>query len=967
MTRRRLLRIAGGLLALNSGYLLAAGGASLFHAAQILLHPLLGIAALKVTLWAWRSSVGPALRADPLRPLWFLAGGVLAATGLALLLFGSTPATRPLLWTHLAAAAGLTALVARRRLLLAPLLAAASIAAGGFLRDFLPAPGPLLNAGLPPATMAGEAMGGADGPFFPSAAKTAHGGPIPEDFFLESETCGRCHADITEQWSESAHRFASFNNPWYRRSVEYMQSVVGVTPSKWCAGCHDHAVLFSGLMDRPLAEIVDLPAASAGLACVSCHAVTRVENTAGNAGFVIEYPEMHDLAASGEPLLRALHDLVLHLDPEPHRQAFLKPLHTGDSSAFCSTCHKVHLDEPVNDYRWLRGFNSYDNWQASGVSGEGARSFYYPAEPRTCADCHMPAVAGEDPAAPDGLVRSHRFAAANTALPTHFGLDTQLQAVRDFLAAGQVTVDLFALTRDDESPETAGPGEAAPAGADPLALASTFAVGEEAAAAPSRYAPAGSPGTLTAPLDEAGETLRPGETVRVDVVVRTRNLGHFFPSGTVDAHDVWLEFRADDQGGRPFFWSGFLGDGENPADPAGGDAAGGAAGEADESATDAPVEPSAHFFRSLLLDARGNPINKRNAWAARSALYLSQVPPGAAHTVRYRLRVPEDAQGPVTLTARLHYRKFQWWHTQWAFRGRAEAPTPATVAAGYDDRDWWFDEAAAAPVVPVVEMASATVVLPTAEPDAGATGAETESPADAEAEEGAEEGAEDDAEGDSGSALAQALRFNDYGIGMLLAGDLRAAEAAFAEVARRAPGYADAFVNQARVRVQEGDPEGALAVLDRAFALDPTLPRARFFAAMALKALGRYDEAEEHLRGVLAAFPRDRVANNQLGRLHFLRRDFAAAVEVFEGTLRIDPEDLEAHYNLMLSAQGLGDADRAARHRDLYLRFKADESAEFLTGDYRRAHPDDNNERLPIHEHRNALRPARNGPAAGTP
>lgn len=936
MTRRRLLLAAGGLLALNSGYLLAAEGASLFHAAQILLHPVLGIAAFKLALWGWKS-LGPALRADPLRSLFLLSGGVLGLTGLCLVVFGSTPATRPLLFAHLAAAAGLAALLARRRLLLAPLVAGAAIALGGGLRELLPAPGPLLNAGLPPATMAGEAMGGADGPFFPSAAETAHGGLIPEDFFLESETCARCHADLTEQWSESAHRFASFNNPWYRRSIEYMQSVVGVTPSKWCAGCHDHAVLFSGLMDRPLAEIVDTPAASAGLACVSCHAVTRVKDTAGNAGFVLEYPEMHDLAASGEPLLRALHDLVLHLDPEPHRQAFLKPLHTGDSSAFCSTCHKVHLDEPVNDYRWLRGFNSYDNWQASGVSGEGARSFYYPEEPRTCADCHMPFVPGEDPAARDGLLRSHRFAAANTALPTHFGLDAQLQAVRDFLAAGQVTVDLFALTRNDESPEAA---EALSRGADPLALASTFAIGEEAAAAPSRYAPAGSPGTLTAPLDEAGTRLVPGETVRVDVVVRTRNLGHFFPSGTVDAHDVWLEFRADDRDGRPFFWSGFLGEGGDPTDPTAGD---GAAGE-----TDAPVESSAHFFRSLLLDARGNPINKRNAWAARSALYISQIPPGAAHTVRYRLRVPEEVRGPVTLTARLHYRKFQWWHTQWAFRGRAEAPTAAAVAAAYDDREWRFDEAVAAPVVPVVEMASARVVLPT---DEGGGPPETEAPT----------------EDESAGSLARALRFNDYGIGMLLAGDLRAAEAAFAQTARHAPGYADAFVNQARVRIQEGDPEGALAVLDEAFALDPALPRARFFAAMALKALGRYDEAEEHLRGVLAAFPRDRVANNQLGRLHFLRRDFAAAVAVFERTLRIDPEDLEAHYNLMLSSQGLGDADRAARHRDLYLRFKADESAEFLTGDYRRAHPEDNNERLPIHEHRNALRPAGTGPAAGSP
>ena len=55
---------------------------------------------------------------------------------------------------------------------------------------------------------------------------------------------------------------------------------------------------------------------------------------------------------------------------------------------------------PVNGYRWFRGFNEYDNWQASGMSGEGARSFYYPTKPQKCADCHMPMVAVEGPRGP---------------------------------------------------------------------------------------------------------------------------------------------------------------------------------------------------------------------------------------------------------------------------------------------------------------------------------------------------------------------------------------------------------------------------------------------------------------------------------------------------------------------------------------------------------------------------------------
>lgn len=34
-----------------------------------------------------------------------------------------------------------------------------------------------------------------------------------------------------------------------------------------------------------------------------------------------------------------------------------------------------------------------------------------------------------------------------------------------------------------------------------------------------------------------------------------------------------------------------------------------------------PVEPGAHFYRSLQLDAHGNVINKRNTWATRAAMY----------------------------------------------------------------------------------------------------------------------------------------------------------------------------------------------------------------------------------------------------------------------------------------------------------------------------------------------------------
>ena len=302
---------------------------------------------------------------------------------------------------------------------------------------------------------------GPSSPFFPSSADTNVRGIIPANFFMTSETCGRCHQEIYKEWNSSAHHFSSFNNQWYRKSIEYMQDVVGTKPSKWCAGCHDHAVFFNGRFDRPIKEQIDTPEAQAGLGCTSCHSITHVGSTMGQGDFEIEYPPMHDLAASNNKVLQFLHDRLTFIDPEPHRRVFMKPFHREQTAEFCSSCHKVHLDVPVNAYRWFRGFNDYDNWQASGVSGQGARSFYYPAKPQKCADCHMPLVPSRDPAAKNGKIKSHRFAAANTALPFVNKDPEQLKAVQDFLRDGQVSIDIFGIVRADRAGGPAGRGRQA--------------------------------------------------------------------------------------------------------------------------------------------------------------------------------------------------------------------------------------------------------------------------------------------------------------------------------------------------------------------------------------------------------------------------------------------------------------------------------------------------------------------------
>ena len=907
------------LLFLNSVWLAAAPSASLAYVANVVAHPLLGLALAALTL-AWVVRRVQSLGRLPAAGLCLLGVGLLLGCGV--LLVG---ATRPFEWLldlHVAASAAGAVLVGAHAWRTAPVLPApvwairgglAALALAALLTPALRATWDagwrdahrIVNPVRPPATMEGEGDG-PDSPFFPSSARTNTGDVIPADFFLTSETCGRCHRDIYEQWNASAHHFSSFNNQWYRRSIEYMQDVVGTRPSKWCAGCHDHAVFFNGRFDRPIREQIDTPEAQAGLGCTSCHSIVHVGGTMGQGDFVVEYPPLHDLAASEQPLLRWAHDMVTELAPEPHRRTFLKPFHRDDSAEFCSSCHKVHLDVPVNGYRWIRGFNEYDNWQASGVSGQGARSFYYPEAPLTCNDCHMPLVRSDDPAADDGYVRSHRFPGANTALPFVNGDEEQLRIVQDFLRAGQISVDVFGITRAEEIAAPRAPDARA---AEPR-LASTFAVGEESA----RFGAGGvvtAPTEVTAPLDLAPVSVRRGESVRVEVVVRTRKVGHFFPGGTVDAFDVWVEFEAVDDRGRVLLHSGAAADGGS-----------------------GPVDPGAHFYRSLQLDAHGNPINKRNAWMTRSVAYVRLIPPGAADTVHYRLRVPEDAGDRIFLRAKVNYRKFAWWNTQWAFAGVRDdkAPPPA---ADHDDATWSFTgdtsdvsgNIKAIPDIPTTVMAEAAATLEVIDAEAPLP------------------------EVPRVAAPSLRERWNDYGIGLLLQGDLRGAEAAFRTVMEIDPEYPDGPVNVARARLQEGDVDTAIPLLEQALELSPGLARAHYFLGTALRALGRYDEALAEFDAARAQYPRDRVVLNQIGRIHFLERRFDEAVSVLEEVLRIDPEDLQAHYNLMLSHQGAGRPEEAARERALYERFKADEAAQAITGPFRRASPEDNNERQAIHEH----------------
>jgi tetratricopeptide (TPR) repeat protein len=926
MTRPSLKAAVGAgfvLLLINTGYISAFASATVFYMTNVLAHLVLGVA-LAVAFAALLKRE-PELRRPLIAPSVLFA--IALAFGLYLVAVGNLREHRWVLQAHIVSSVlGVVALLPfafrLARTVGRPRTWGVSVRNAAAFAAVLPLavtiyvranPNPndrIVNPSATPLSMEGEG-GGPASPFFPSSAKTNVGGIIPSNFFMDSETCGTCHKDIFDQWNSSAHHFASLNNQFYRKSIEYMQDVVGTQPSKWCAGCHDHAVFFNGRFEKPIKEQIDTPEAQAGLACTSCHAITHVQGSMGQGGFTIEYPPLHELMSSKNRYVRAMDKFMTYLNPEPHRRTFMKPFMKLDSAEFCSSCHKVHLDIPVNDYRWFRGFNDYDNWQASGVSGQGARSFYYPPKSLTCVDCHMPPTPSTDPGRhADGMVHNHRFPAANTALPFVNKDEAQMKITKDFLQSGFIKVDIFAVSPIDEKSEGTKMVRRAQEGPQ---LMTSFGVGEES----EQHGPLviREVGQVAAPIDKAQPVLAPGSTVRLDVVVRTVRIGHFFPGGTVDAFDVWLELQGADADGRIIFWSGQV-----------------------EDEGRGPVEPGAHFYRALQLDGKGNPIDKRNAWQARSVQYVRLIPPGAADVAHYRVKIPADARGPITFTAKLNYRKFAHSYTQFAYAGQPKpGQDPSLIGKAHNSLDYSFDKANIPknvsgeikdeiPNLPIIVLAQATVKISLGD---GKTPTKWEPLI----------------------LKADRERWNDWGIGMLLQGDIKGAEYAFTKVTEAEPGYADGWLNVARALIQEGETDAAKPFIQKALDIDPALGRIYFFRAMVEKADGDYPAAIASLRRVLEQYPRDRVALNQLGRILFLSREYAESLRVLDQVAKVDPEDLQMHYTAMLAHRGLGNTEAAQREEKLFQRFKAEESAQAITGDRRLAKPEENNERQQIHEH----------------
>jgi tetratricopeptide (TPR) repeat protein len=463
--------------------------------------------------------------------------------------------------------------------------------------------------------------------FYPSEAITGNGKFIPARTLMMDDYCLKCHQDAYAGWFHSAHHNSSFNNKAYLTSVRETRRVAlardkSTQAARWCAGCHDPVPFFSGEFDAPDYDDVNNPTSQSGITCTVCHSITNVNNTRGNAAYTIEEPQHYPFAFSDDPVLEWINHMLVKAKPEMHRKTFMKPVIKDPK--FCSTCHKVGLPIGVTRYKdFVRGQNHYDSYLLSGVSGHGARSFYYPDVARSsCVECHMELKPSADFGARDfdgkgtRQIHDHLFIGANTGLAAILGNTEIANKHARFLSDKKVRIDIFGL-REQGLIE----------------------------------------GKLLGPLRPGMPQLRRGGKYLVEVVVRTLLIGHPFSQGTADSNEIWVELVAR-SGSRVIGRSGGIG-------------------------ADGTVDPFAHFINIYMLDREGNRIDRRNPQDIFVPLYNKQIPPGAGQVVHFALDVPPEETGPIQLEAKINYRKFDRTYLNFIF-GEGRGPTLPVVVMARD-------------------------------------------------------------------------------------------------------------------------------------------------------------------------------------------------------------------------------------------------------------------------------------------
>ncbi|MBI2466681.1 MAG: hypothetical protein HYV62_02485 [Candidatus Rokubacteria bacterium] len=452
--------------------------------------------------------------------------------------------------------------------------------------------------------------------------------PGQETKFLTAKECRDCHPVHYREWRTSMHAFAQ-HSPAVLEFINFVIRGSGGTLGSFCTRCHTPIGISAGESPiRPNAKRSE--AANDSVGCISCHAVGTRDGQA-SAEFHVPIP--------GDPT-PTIYGPYYGPDepgapPDPALRLIdrVKTIHASRRSdyitegRFCGSCHDVFLIDGT------RLEEAFIEWKNSPYARRGIQ----------CQDCHMSPVPGKpiprsqwtkEPIVDEDLFRNapkryrtnHKFTGPDYALFPDFGKADLRMDDAEFKAwEAQLEEDRKTLFRNAATITVSHPDE-----------------------------------------------VRPGSRLRVRVAVTNSGTGHNLPTGFAAERQVWLEVIVRDATGQQLYASGDL------------DRFGDLRDHESEEVRKATLPLDRDLFNAqakfVVREFRGTDseaISTTNrlldpvpyltpaptaasilGFPATSRIHKHGIPPLATKTATYGLRVPADAQGPLTLSVRLRFRNF---------------------------------------------------------------------------------------------------------------------------------------------------------------------------------------------------------------------------------------------------------------------------------------------------------------------
>lgn len=379
---------------------------------------------------------------------------------------------------------------------------------------------------------------------------------------------------------------------------------------------------------------------------------------------------------------------------------------------------------------------------------------------------------------------------------------------------------------------------------------------------------------IAAPLGNVPFEVAAGDDLVVSVVVQNKGIAHNHVPEQRDFYESWVEFQVKDSAGKTIMDSGAIGQ-------------------------DGELDPGAHSFTNRLVNTSGVLNDLHQVWDTRIIAFNNTIISGRSQIVRFGFKLPAGVAGPITLTAKVNYRRFNQRFIEFGLGKHYQ--------------------------LPVVEMASRTRTI--------ALGANQPAPPDAE-----------------DNPLW--MRWNNYGIGLLDAQQYADSAAAFERVAQLRPDYADAYTNVAIANYSWQRYDQSRTQLEKALKLSPKNARALYYLALVERIQGNLDAAVADLREMAAQYPRSRDAHRELGFSLYQQHKYDEARQEYETVQSIDPDDLAAHYILSIVYRRLGMKDKAAVEAAAFADQKDDPTANTYALDFLSKHPEITAESVPWHVHR---------------